>query len=398
MARKATKKSAGASMKGLTAADFMKKLGKAQGLSSLNDKVDEFYSIGDPIIDRALGGGLQKGQMYCIRGARGTGKSLISLGFARNVLEGGGNVAYFDTESKISESALRRIGLTRYLGGQFQFLTIDTQKDAIDIIKQMTDSGVFQLIVIDSINGLTTEEQQERDIHDESKVGGYQSKVWSEYLPMLKQSAAINDASIMLVQQARDNLQSMYGSTETYSGGKAIEHFATTIIRLGNNKRGNDIVGGSIVRQGITVRIDKNNQGALPDAPIETRLYVGDDQPWGIDELSSVFDEMVRLGILAPRKKGSAQYVPCAELCKELGMDEKSLTITGRAKVTNAMEGDATLYETVKQLVIDANAGDVVIHPSVEGAESDVVAVDFEDDGSDDDGVEFVEDGDDNVL
>ena len=254
MATRTKKKTTLGSMKGVSAADFMKKLNGAAGLASLNDKVDEFYPLGQPVVDRALGGGIQKGQMCCLRGAKSTGKSLVSLTIARNVIESGGNVAYFDTENKISQKAILRMGLGKYLNNQFQFLTIDTQKDAIDIILQMIDSGVFQLVVVDSINGLYTEEQAERDIHDESKVGGYQSKVWSEYLPMLTQHAAANDVTIILVQQARDNLQSMYGSTETYSGGKAIEHFATTILRFGSNKKGNDVVNGSIVRQGITIR------------------------------------------------------------------------------------------------------------------------------------------------
>lgn len=388
MAKKLTKKVT--NTKGLTAADFMKKIGKAQGLTNLNDKKDEFYSIGDPVIDHALGGGLPKGQIYCLRGARGTGKSLISLTISRNVIEDGGNVVYFDTENKISERAIRKMGLGDYLNDQFQFLSIDTQKDAIDIIMQMIDSGIFQLIVIDSINGLYTEEQVERDIHEESKVGGYQSKVWSEYLPMLKQHAAINNSSLLLVQQARDNLQSMYGSSETYSGGKAIEHFATTILRLGTNKKGNDVVNGTVVRQGITVRIDKNNQGALPDVPIETKLYIGDEQQWGIDELTSVFNEMVRIGCLAPLKKGSAKYVPCTELCEAMGMDSKTLTFTGRAKVVTAMEGDDALYDAIKDIVKKVGKGEMTIHPTTEAASG--IAVDFEDDADEDDenGVEDV--------
>lgn len=385
------KKTTTASTKGMTAADFMKQLSGAHGLISLNEKTDEFYPIGNPVIDRALGGGIQKGQMCCLRGAKSTGKSLISLTIARNVLEAGGNVAYFDTENKISQKAIRRMGLDKYLNTSFQFLTIDTQKDAIEIIMQMIDSGIFQLVVIDSINGLYTEEQAERDIHEESKVGGYQSKVWSEYLPMITQHAAENDVTIILVQQARDNLQSMYGSTETYSGGKAIDHFATTILRFGSNKKGNETVDGSIVRQGITIRIDKNNQGSLPDAPIEAALYVGDDPSvkWGIDELSGVVQEMIRLGIFAPKRKGASYYVPCKELCDALHTDEKSLTVNGRARVMEALANDEVLYSTIKDLISKANAGDIKITPY-----TDDVAVSFEDTDEDMDDADIDHDND----
>jgi len=391
MATRTKKKTTLGSMKGISAADFMKKLNGATGLTSLNDKVDEFYPLGQPVVDRALGGGIQKGQMCCLRGAKSTGKSLVSLTIARNVIESGGNVAYFDTENKISQKAILRMGLGKYLNNQFQFLTIDTQKDAIDIILQMIDSGVFQLVVVDSINGLYTEEQADRDIHEESKVGGYQSKVWSEYLPMLTQHAAANDVTIILVQQARDNLQSMYGSTETYSGGKAIEHFATTILRFGSNKKGNDVVNGSIVRQGITIRIDKNNQGSLPDAPIECALYIGSDpsQRWGVDELDGVMSEMIRLGILAPKRKGSSYYVPCRELCEALGMDERALTINGRAKVMETLTHDTALYDAVKDLVSKANGGEIVIHPN---AAETAPADDAEDGGADDDGQDVSDD------
>ena len=387
MAKRVSKTAAPAgSSKGLSAAEFMKSLGKSSGLTDLNGKVDEFYPTGNVILDRALGGGLPKGQMYVLRGKQATGKSLLALTIARTVIEGGGNVAYFDTENKISSRAIRSLGLDKYEGNQFQFLAVDTQKDAIDIVLKMIDSGIFQLAVIDSINGLSTEEQEERDIHEESKVGGYQSKTWSENLPQLKQHAARNNCAVMLTQQARDNLQSMYGPSETYSGGKAIEHFASTIIRLGSNKKGNDVVNGEVVRQGVTARIDKSNQGTYPESPIEMKFYIGDEQPWGIDELSSVFDESVRIGCLAPKKKGSSQYVPCKELCDKLDMDEKSLTFNGKARVQSAFQADDALFNAVRDIVSDVDSGNLEIHPMA--ASEDEVAVDFEDDSDGDDAPE----------
>lgn len=333
-------------------ADFMKSLSGYGGLSDISSRVDEFYKTGSPSLDRWLGGGLAKGQFYCVRGQRGTGKSLFALGLAKEVVDSGGNVAYFDTENKISRRAIDKVGLSDAMqDGRFQFLTIDTQKNAIDVMMQMIDSGLFALIVVDSLNGLYTEEQEERDIHEESKVGGYQSKTWSEWLPLLKHHATLQGCAVCLTQQARDNIGSLYGPSESYSGGKAIEHFATTILRFGGNKRGNEVVDGQVVRQGVTVRIDKNNQGALPNDSCELRFYVGNDAPWGIDKVSSLFEEAKSLGILAPRKVGTSYYVPSKELCEVLGIEEGDLTLHGQSQVMNALEQDETLFKAVEELV-----------------------------------------------
>lgn len=367
----------------LSAADFMKNLGKASGLTSLNDKVDEFYPTGNVILDRAMNGGFQKGQMYCIRGPKGSGKSLMSLCLAKTVCDEGGNVAYFDTENKISDRALNNIGLDAYKGGQFQFLTIDTQANAIDVVLQMLDSGIFELVVIDSTNGLYTEEQEERGVHEESKVAGFQAKGWSEWLPLIKQKAAAVNCAVCITQQARDNIGVMYGPSETYSGGRAIEHFATTILRLGPDKQGNEMKDGVVVRQGVSVRIDKHNQGALPGDPIKMKFYIGDDAEWGVDELSSVFDESVRLGVLAPKKKGSPSYVPCPELCQRLGMDERSLTFIGKPKTLSALESDQVLFDAVRDIISEVNAGELTLSKPGDVAVSFVDPDESGDDGTD---------------
>ena len=88
---------------------------------------------------------------------------------------------------------------------------------------------------------------------------------------------------------------------------------------------------------------------------------------------------MIRLGILAPKRKGSSYYVPCRELCEAIGTDEKSLTINGRARVMETLTHDKKLYDAVKGLIEKANNGKIEITPMVEGT-----AVDFSDDDSDD--------------
>ena len=94
--------------------------------------------------------------------------------------------------------------------------------------------------------------------------------------------------------------------------------------------------------------------------------------------------EMIRLGILAPKRKGSSYYVPCRELCETLGMDERALTINGRAKVMEALTHDTALYDAVKDLVTKANGGEVTIHPNAAEAP---VTNETEDEDDEQDGV-----------
>lgn len=290
-------------------------------------KEDKFYSTGDYALDYALGGGIPSGQVCAFYGPSGSCKTLGALQVAKNVCDEGRAVFYLDTETKISDKALEMIGLSDDPNFTIMQIREDaTLEDAIDTIQQGLASDLFGLIVLDSLDSTTTDEQEERDIHAGSKMGGYKAKILSEQLPKISTLAASHDCTLIVVQQVRDRPDAMFGNPETRSGGKAMTFYTTLELRFSGVKEGTSAENGKTVWQGVNIRVDKNNQGARPDSAINTRFYIGDDQPWGIDSLTSMYSEARRLNILAPETPTGNKHVPCDALCELMGTTPEELT------------------------------------------------------------------------
>ena len=330
---------------------FMAGLTNTGSFVNVLDKEEKFYKFGEYNLDRALGGGLPAGQIYAFQGPASSGKSLAALEISKRVVEEGKRVVYFDTENKISRLALRRMGL---LGNElFMMLSSDNLEDTLDNIMKMAESDYFGLLVVDSTDALVTDEQEGRDIHEGSKVGGYKAKLFSEWMGKISSLAAYHECSVLLVRQVRDNPGAMFANPEVTSGGKAIEFYATTILRFGPDKSGNAEENGKLAYQGASVRIKKMNQGALPKDAISIRFYIGEDEnkPWGIDRIASVYDEARFLGILAPAKPTATKHIPCDALCAEMGCMPEDLTFNGAGKTKEAIMSDPDLFNALVKII-----------------------------------------------
>lgn len=345
MPRKVTKKAAPLKDK----AAFLKNLSKMSGVDNLSDKVTEFYKTGDYSLDAALYGGIPKGSVVELFGKSSTGKSLFALQIAREaVTRYGDDVLYFDTEAKISEKAFQKYGL--FGDERCVHLTIDTLENTFDVLLQAIDQD-YKLLIVDSVDALTTNEQEERDINDGSKVGGYKAKVLSENLGKLTREAALKGCTIIFVRQVRDNPNAMYGNPEVTSGGRALEFYDTVRLRFGPNKEGNQELNGRLVYQGARITVAKENMGALPSDAVPIRFYIGDEKEWGVDKFNSVFAEAKRLNILAPQTPTSHKYVPCAALCKKLNLEPADLSYNGKGATMAAIQGDEILFAAVCELI-----------------------------------------------
>lgn len=352
--RKAMKKDSKGTMDFLS---FMANQAKDDTIVDLSSREERFYKFGDYNLDRALGGGLPAGQIYAFQGAQSSGKSIAALTISRQVVEDddeNARVAYFDTENKISNKAIRMMGLAD--NEKFLHLTIENLEDILEKIVEFCESGYFKLIVIDSLDALVTDEQEERDIHAGSKVGGYKAKVLSDNLPKVIHASAMNDCAVLFVQQIRKDPGAMFSNPEVTSGGEAIKHAVTVRLRFGPNRDGNQEENGRLVYQGASVRIMKTNQGSVPKDPVPIRFYIGDDHEWGIDPVNSMVDEAIRLRILPPRSASSHMYIGCDELCSMMSAKPGDLNFNGKNNLLKALTADNNFRSAVAEL-IDKRAG-----------------------------------------
>lgn len=337
-------------------ASFMASMKKDDALINLGEKEEIFYKIGDRNLDKALGGGFPAGQIYAFQGTPSSGKSLAALTLSKSVCDSDpeARVAYFDTENKISRKAIERVGLGEYEQEErFFHLSMDNLEDMIDRMVEFANTGFFRMIVIDSIDSLTTDEQEERDIHQGSKVGGYKAKVLSEHFPRVIAAAAQNDCSMLFVQQVRLNPGAMFANPEVTSGGEAIKFYVTTRLRFGPYKDLNQETDGKLSYQGASVRILKTNQGAVPKEPIMVRYYIGEDPdiPWGMDPLLSLADAALATRVFAATTPGGHNYAACDELCDALEIERGTLKYNGKKNLNAAITTDEEFRALVESIV-----------------------------------------------
>lgn len=351
------------------AMDFSKFMANATkgAVIDLNNRKSVFYGTGDLKLDKALGGGMPAGQVWSIYGQQSSGKSLVTLGICRSVIETGGRVAYFDTENKISKKAIDRTGLSTATDENgaplFNHFTIEDNnlEDMIDQMMQFAESGFFKLIVVDSVDQLTTDETIEKDTHDIMRVGGGgKAQRWAEYMPSiiaaLERSTEDDDGvkcSLMLVRQVRDALNSYAPGAVRTAGGKALDHSITTVLMTSPNKDLNAYEDDLLVYQGIKIRVQKTNEGATPKEPLTARLYIGPDKTrlWGIDPMTSLIAEAVEMRVIPPKNATSHYYIPCDELCEMMGWEPGSVTYNGMKNLTAAVTNDKELADVVRELV-----------------------------------------------
>lgn len=330
--------------------DFMKQLLKIEGVydKPLIDRI--VYPLGDIAVDDALNGGLEAGATVAFQGPPACGKTLVALQLVSTVLAKvpDKSVLWIDSEHKISNKALDRFGLVN--NSRFQLIGNNNLETALDIVYQAADSSLFSLIVLDSLDGLVSDEQEERSIHDGSKVGGYKAKTLSEWLGRLSSTGYYNDTTIVIIRQVRANPGAMFTSSEVVSGGKALDHYASTILRFGPNSKENSEEKGKLAYQGVSVNIQKTNQGGRPSSPIISRFYIGDDpdRAWGFDTLPNIVALAQEKNVIT---RGGAIYSAGDDLLEALGAKEE-IKWRGKEALLTALRDDHELLDIVTALIM----------------------------------------------
>jgi len=123
-------------------------------------------------------------------------------------------------------------------------LCSDTIEDAYAIIQIMLDEGQPFIYVLDSLDSLTSKEEKARakEIAKGKEASGtYKTqrvRMLTEMLRQIRKQLKETSSVFIVVSQVRDNLSpSMFGSTKTRAGGRALRHHSCHEIWLSVVKR-----------------------------------------------------------------------------------------------------------------------------------------------------------------
>jgi recombination protein RecA len=259
-------------------------------------KVDvEVISTGSPSLDFALGvGGLPRGRIIEIYGPESSGKTTLALSVAAQVQKIGGQVAFIDTEHALDPDYAKRIGVN------VEKLVIsqpDSGEDALNIVEKLIRSGLFDLIIVDSVAALVPRAELEGEVGDQ--FIGLQARMMSQALRKLTGIISKTRTVLIFINQTRSVIGGMVPGQETTPGGKALKFYASVRIELkkvAQVKKGEEIIGNK-----IKAKIVKNKV-APPFKTAEFDIYYNE----GISYESDLINLGEKLGVI--KKSGNSYF------------------------------------------------------------------------------------------
>lgn len=297
-------------------AEINKKVGK--GAISTAEEYDGTFLLRRPTgilsLDLALKGGFPKGIIEII-GEPNIGKTALVCQVAKSIQNIYGEdtcigicaIEKFDKEFwkllglkvAFSNEEIRKIEQAKgrqlteeelfYYKEQVGNITISpamTAESAFEVALAMAESGLYQLVIIDSIGAMLTDAQNDKAI-EERHYGGLSMPLGNF---ANKLSLSDSDTTVLIVNQLRDNLKMKNSYDDPYkeAGGWAMKHAKNVSLRMSREGVLREKIGTSgqevVVGRGVKWTIKKGKAG-ISDGDIGNySFYKGKfGYPLGID-------------------------------------------------------------------------------------------------------------------
>ena len=216
-------------------------------------KVDvEALSSGSILLDSCLGiGGYPKGRIIEIYGPESSGKTTLALTAVAEAQSKGGIAAYIDAENSIDPEYAKNLGVNI---DDLILSQPDSGEEALEIVESLASSGVFSLIVVDSVAALVPKAELDGAMID-SNVG-LQARMMSKAMRKITGVLSKNNCTVIFINQLRDKVGVIYGSNETTTGGRALKFFASVRIDIRRSEAIKD--GINIIGNTCNIKVVKN--------------------------------------------------------------------------------------------------------------------------------------------
>lgn len=302
-------------------------------IAKLSDKPlnVETISSGSLVLDQILGGGFGKGRLIEIYGPESSGKTSIALTTVGNVQSAGGTAVFIDAENALDPRYAAKLGVKV---DELAVSQPSTAEQAMDLIQDLTLSGVVDIIVLDSVAALVPKRELEGDAGD--LTVGELARLMSRQLRKLARPAAKNGTTVIFLNQTRDKIGgfSPYGPVKTTPGGNALKFAASQRVEI---KKGQPIKSdsgsdkGEIVGNEVKFKI-KKNKIAPPFGEGTTVLTYNQ----GINLPAEIMEVGVAYGVI--ERPNNRRYVEA-----ETG----EIFATSKADALTALRTDKDLFERI---------------------------------------------------
>jgi recombination protein RecA len=160
----------------------------------------------------------------------------------------------------------------------------DYGEQTLQITKEMLETNLFDVIVIDSVASLIPKAQLDNKIGDTTSRA-LLANMMSENVKVLSAIAKKSRTAVIFINQIREKPGVMFGSPEYTTGGKALKFYSSLRIEA---RKGQPIKDGKMqVGHNLNIKVVKNKFAPpFKKASIPLHYYKGLDSMTGIIEMA----------------------------------------------------------------------------------------------------------------
>lgn len=283
-------------------------------------------STGIMSIDAALGGGFGGGRIAEVVGMESSGKTSLALMTIAVAQSLGGNCAIVDTEQALDFEYAETLGVN------LENLIVsqpDYGEQALEVLDNMVESGIFDVIVFDSVAAISPKSELEDEMGAQ-KIG-LLARLMSQAMRKLTAKIKKTNTTVIFINQYREMIGS-YVPTKVSTGGNALRFACSQRVEISKGtqiKDGDDILGGL-----MKVKVIKNKLFP-PFRKTEVDMIFGK----GVDKLKDTLNLAVKHEII--QKSGSWYAYGDTKLGQ--GIDKVRDLIADNPELLEEIEGKVKL-------------------------------------------------------
>lgn len=224
-------------------------------------------STGVASLDEAVGGGLPRGRIIELVGPESSGKTTVALHIIAECQASGGIAAFIDAEHAFDPTYATNLGVDLK---ELIFSQPDSAEQALDLVESLANSGIVDLVVVDSVAALVPKVELEGEMGDQQM--GLQARLMSKACRKIAGPASKNSTTILMLNQYRSKVGFFMGSPDVAAGGMALRYFAS--VRMEIRKSGSIKDGDLVTANEATIKIIKNKT-APPYKVTEVQIEFG---------------------------------------------------------------------------------------------------------------------------